>query len=138
MVLEILISWFEEHEFVSQLVSLFSSLAFLTLSSLKMRKHDNWIYVAFFFLDRVAGCMPCWPAWRSLCCLEPTPPSDSWPGDVLSSAAHWYHSHCTAVLLCYSSAATLCLAKCSVSALILRSDVLSYISNILNFPLLIF
>lgn len=43
---------------------------------------------------RVAGCTPCWPAWRSLCCPKPTPPSDSWPGDVLSSAAHWYDPVC--------------------------------------------
>lgn len=38
---------------------------------------------------RAAGYIRCWPAWRSLCCLRPTPPLDSWPGDVLSSAARW-------------------------------------------------
>lgn len=38
--------------------------------------------------------MPCWPAWRSPCCLEPTRPFDSWPGDALSSVARWYRSHC--------------------------------------------
>lgn len=38
---------------------------------------------------RVAGCMLCQLAQKSLCSLKHIPPSDSWQGDVLSSAARW-------------------------------------------------
>lgn len=47
--------------------------------------------------NRASGCMHCWRVWRSLCCLKPTPSSDSWPGDVPSSAALWYSVNSAAV-----------------------------------------
>lgn len=106
IVLEILIGWFEEHDFVPQLVSsspIVYSVALNPITNL-LRSfrllYDNSVWRHHFvvwlcvFCNRVAGCMPCWPAWRSPCCQEPTRPLDSWPGDALSSEARWYCSHC--------------------------------------------
>lgn len=94
IVLEVLIGWFEEHDFVSQLVSSSPIIHFVASGCFMITQLCGMISMCdcglfFFFCDRVAGCMPCWPAWRSPCCLEPTRPFDSWPGDVLSSVARW-------------------------------------------------